>query len=172
MLLRRLFYRWQFIAVIALPIWLLVGWAVFGSGGWGTLGLALVVPVAFIALGIIALLVNARPTVRAERADVVDRCRGARRLARSRSSARASTAPVGARFAVFAVMLAIAAFWVALWQLISDGAKRMQASMDEFERLAAQQPGAPAAPGAASPSTRSARGDDDGEIIVVREVRD
>ena len=171
MLLRRLFYRWQFIAVIALPVWLLVGWAVFGSGGWGTLGLALVVPVAFIALGIIALLVNARPTVRAERAtswlDVA--VLGAWHLS---IIGTGFYGPGGAWFAVFAVILAIAAFWVSLWQLISDGAKRMKASMDEFERLASQQPGGHAGPVTRDPSTRSDSGDDDGDVIIVREVRD
>lgn len=174
MLLRRLFYRWQFIAVIALPVWLLVGWAVFGSGGWATLGLALVVPVAFIALGIIALLVNARPTVRAERAaswlDVA--VLGAWHLSIIGTGFYGSG---GAWLAVFAVIGAIAAFWVSLWQLISDGAKRMKASMDEFERLAAQQQGpqgGQAGPGTRRPSTGSGRGDDDGDVIIVNEVRD
>ena len=174
MILRRLFFRWQFIAVIALPAWLLVGWAVFGSGGWGTLGLAIVVPVAFIALGIVALLVNSRPTVRAERAtswlDVG--VLGAWHLS---IIATGFYGPGGAWFAVFAVILAIAAFWVSLWQLISDGAKRMKASMDEFERLAAQQQspqGGRAAPGVPGQSTGSGRDDDDGEVIIVHEVRD
>ncbi|MCD2442436.1 hypothetical protein LQ757_09135 [Agromyces sp. SYSU K20354] len=171
MLLRRLFYRWQFIAIIALPVWLLVGWAVFGSGGWGTLGLAIVVPVAFIALGIVALLVNARPTVRAERAvswiDV-----GVLGAWHASIIATGFYGSGGAWFAVFAVIGAIAAFWFSLWQLISDGAQRMKASMAEFERLAAQQQGAPGGPAGAGGSSTGGGPDDDGEVIIVHEVRD
>ena len=51
----------------------------------------------------------------------------------------------------------------------------MKASMDEFERLAAQQQGSQggqAGPGATGQSTGSGRGDDDGEVIIVHEVRD
>ena len=55
MLIRQAFFRWLVAAVLVLPIWLAVGWAVFGGGGWGTLGLIIAVPVAFIALGIVAL---------------------------------------------------------------------------------------------------------------------
>ena len=39
MLIRRAFYRWQFAAAIVLPIWLLIGYAIFGSSGWGVIGL-------------------------------------------------------------------------------------------------------------------------------------
>ena len=68
MLIRRAFLRWLVAAVVVLPVWLGVGWLIYGGGGWGTLGLIITVPVAFISLGIIALIVWARPTVRAERA--------------------------------------------------------------------------------------------------------
>ena len=77
-------------------------------------------------------------------------------------------------FGVAAILLAIAAFWVAIWQLVSDGARRMQATMSEFERLAAQQAGSPMPPEARGemPVRRPPFDDGDGEIIVVREVRD
>src|SRR6478609_8920828 len=68
MLFRRIFFRWIQAATIVLPIWLAVGWAVFGGGGWGTLGLIITVPVTFIALAIIALLISMRPSVREQRA--------------------------------------------------------------------------------------------------------
>ena len=173
MLIRRAFLRWLVAAVVVLPIWLAVGWAVFGGGGWGTLGLIITVPIAFIALGIIALLVWARPTVRAERAvswtdvGVI-------------GAWHASIIGIGfygqgsTFFGVAAILLAIAAFWVAIWQLVSDGARRMQATMSEFERLAAQQAGSPTAsrrPGR-EPVRRPPFDDGDGEVIIVREVRD
>ena len=175
MLIRQAFLRWLVAAVLVLPIWLAVGWAVFGGGGWGTLGLIITVPVAFLALGIIALVVWARPTVRAERAvswtdvSVI-------------GAWHASIIGIGfygqgsAFFGVAAILLAIAAFWVAIWQLVSDGARRMQATMSEFERLAAQQAGTSAGQDAAggTPRTRPPfdDGDGDGDVIIVREVRD
>jgi hypothetical protein len=171
MLIRRAFLRWLVAATFVLPTWLAVGWAVYGGGGWGTLGLIITVPVAFIALAIIALLVWARPTVRAERA-----------------ASWTDVAVVGlwhlsviglgfygdasGFFGVAAILLAITAFWAAIWQLVSDGARRVQATMDEFERVAsAPYRPAPDAQGE-MPARRSHLGDDDGDVIVVREVRD
>ncbi|MFF2495070.1 hypothetical protein [Agromyces sp. NPDC058064] len=170
MLIRRLFYRWQFIAIVALPVWLLVGWAIFGSGGWGTLGLVIVVPVAFLALGVVALLVNARPTVRSERAvswtDVgVIGAWHAALIATGFYTAGATF------FGILAIIAAIAAFWVSLWQLVKDGAKRMNASMAEFERLAAEQQGG--MPRQDAPGTRRPPFDDgDDDVIIIHEVRD
>ena len=51
MLIRQAFLRWLVAAVVVLPVWLGVGWAIFGGGGWGTLGLIVTVPVAFLSLG-------------------------------------------------------------------------------------------------------------------------
>lgn len=173
MLIRRAFLRWLVAAAVVLPIWLAVGWAVFGGGGWGTLGLVLTVPIAFIALGVIALLVWARPTVRAERAvswtdvGVI----GAWHLSIIGIGFYGQGATI---FSVLAILLAIAAFWVALWQLVSDGARRMQATMSEFERLASQQAGSTMPPDAQGemPVRRPPFDDGDGEVIIVREVRD
>jgi hypothetical protein len=172
MLIRRAFLRWLVAAAVVLPIWLAVGWAIFGGGGWGTLGLVITVPVAFIGLGIIALLVWARPTVRAERAvswtdvGVI----GAWHLSIIGIGFYGASAGM---FGVLAILLAIAAFWAAIWQLVSDGARRVQATMTEFERLAAEQSnrGAPDAAGG-TPPRRPPFDDGDGDVIIVREVRE
>jgi len=168
MLIRRLFYRWQFIAIIALPVWLLVGWAIFGSGGWGTLGLVIVVPIAFLTLGVVALLVNARPTVRRERAvswtDVAV-------LGLWHAAIIGTGFYTGSTwFGLLAVVGAIAAFWVVLWQLVRDGARRMNATMAEFERVAGQQQGGSTAADAAG--RRPPFDDGDGDVIIIHEVRD
>jgi hypothetical protein len=173
MLFRRAFLRWLVAAAVVLPVWLGIGWALFGGGGWGTLGLVIVVPVAFIALSVVALLVWIRPTVRAQRA-----------------ASWADVAIVGAwhasiigigfygqgatSFGVLAVLLAIAAFWSSVWQLISDGARRVQATMTEFERLAAEQAGGATGRDAAggTPGRRPPFDDGDGDVIIVPEVRD
>ncbi|MGW9629206.1 hypothetical protein ACWGST_00730 [Agromyces sp. NPDC055520] len=173
MLLRRALYRWQLISIVVLPVWLAVGWAIFGGGGWGTLGLVIVVPVAFIVLGVVALLTNVRPTVRRERAlswiDVgVLTAWQLSIIGTGFYGASATT------FGVLAILLAIAAFWVALWQLVTDGASRMKASMAEFERLAGeQQGGAAGANGQAGPGARRPPFDDGGDdVIIIHEVRE
>jgi hypothetical protein len=163
MLIRRAFLWWLVAAAVVLPIWLGVGWVVFGRGGWGTLGLVITVPVTFLTLGIIALLVRIRPTVRAERAaswvDV-----GVIGALHAAVIGIGFYGDGGAAFGVAAILLAIAAFWSSVWQLIADGAKRMQATVAEFERLAAQQSGRGGGDAAARPFVRV-----DEEIIVIRE---
>src|SRR5690349_9998248 len=49
MWLRRAFYGWLFPAAFLLPLWLLIGWAVFNAGGWAFLWvLFLAIPAVFI----------------------------------------------------------------------------------------------------------------------------
>jgi hypothetical protein len=165
MLIRRVFYRWQFLAAIFLPVWLLIGWAIYGSGsGWGILALLLVVPIAFITLGVVALIIAARPEVRLAKAvswiDVAVLA-----VWHGLIIATGFYGPSATTFAVLAIVGAIAAFWISIWQLFGDSARRMKATMSEFERLAAQQ-------------QRSAMGPDAGprpfedgseEIIVIHE---
>jgi hypothetical protein len=170
MLIRRLFYRWQFLAVVVLPLWLVIGWAVFGAGGWGTLGLVITVPASFLTLLVIALLVNARPTVRSERAaswtDVG--VLGAWQLAIVGTGFYAAGSPA---FGVLAVVGAVAAFWVTIWQLVADGSRRMRATMAEFERQAAAARPGTGSSGVGSDASGPGRFAD-GEVIVVHEVRD
>jgi hypothetical protein len=168
MIVRRLFLRWQFLAAVVLPGWLAVGWALFGSGGWNTLGLIISLPATFLALLVIAFIVNARPAVREQRAvswaDVG--VLGAWHLAIVGAGFYGATAvPV----TVLAIALAVVAFWWSIWQLVRDGARRMQASMAEFERLAAEQRTAAGQSGA---EPKQMPPYDIGEVIVVRESRD
>ena len=56
-------------AAIVLPLWLLIGWGVFNAGGWAFLWvLFIALPSVFLGQLFLALLIRARPTVRAERA--------------------------------------------------------------------------------------------------------
>jgi hypothetical protein len=166
MLIRRGFYRWQFAAAVVLPVWLLIGYAIFGSSGWGVLGLMFATPIAFVMLGLVALLVAARPDVRRMKAvawsDVA--VLGIWHLL---IIAAGVYGPTGITFAVLAMVGGIAAFWYALWRLIRDGARRVQATMDEYERLVAEGSPAQGVPGDAGRSPA----DDAGEVIVVREER-
>lgn len=167
MLIRRAFYRWQFIAAIALPVWLLLGYAIFGSSGWGVIGLMFATPIAFISLGVVALIVAARPDVRrlkaVDWADVA--VLGVWHLL---IIAAGFYGPTGITFAILAMIGAIGAFWYAVWRLLSDGARRMRATMEEYERIAYSG----ATPGAGLPGDAGERRPaDGGEVIVIREER-
>lgn len=167
MLIRRAFYRWQFIAAIVLPVWLLIGYAIFGSSGWGVIGLMFATPIAFISLGVVALLIAARPDVRRDKAvDWADvAVLGVWHLL---LIAAGVYGPTGITFAILAMIGAIAAFWYAVWRLLSDGARRVRATMEEYERIATSG----GAPGAGIPGETGARRPaDGGEVIVIREER-
>jgi hypothetical protein len=170
MLFRRIFFRWIQAATIVLPIWLAVGWAVFGGGGWGTLGLVITVPVTFVSLAIVALLTSMRPSVREHRAvswgDV-----GVLGAWQAAIIGFGFSGPSMAAFAFLSIALALVAFWHAIVQLVRDGARRMQETMAEYERAA--QAGAPIGrPSAPSPGPSSQKPFDIGEVIVVEEHRD
>lgn len=69
MVLRRAFFRWLLPAAFVLPLWMIVGWAIFGRSGWGLLWvLIMAVPSVFIGQLLLTLLTRSRPSVRAERA--------------------------------------------------------------------------------------------------------
>ncbi|MET0812220.1 MAG: MFS transporter permease [Microbacterium sp.] len=68
MWLRRGFFGWLIPAAFVLPLWLFVGWAVTGAGGWAFVWMLFAIPGVFIWQLILTLLVRARGTVRAQRA--------------------------------------------------------------------------------------------------------
>ncbi len=68
MWLRRAFFGWLIPAAFLLPLWLFVGWIVFGASGWGLLWVLVSVPIVFVGQLVLSLLVRARGTVRSSRA--------------------------------------------------------------------------------------------------------
>jgi len=69
MTLREGFFRWLLPAAFVLPLWMLVGWAIFGRGGWALLWvLVMAMPALFLGQLLLTLLTRSRPSVRAERA--------------------------------------------------------------------------------------------------------
>lgn len=158
--IRRLLYRWQLAAIVVLPLWLFVGWGLFGTSAWGILGLLLVAPVTLIALGVVALIIGARPSVRETKAlDWRDAA-----VVLPWHAAIVGVGFFGAWstfFGALAVALAIAAFWISLWQLLREGSRRMQAAYTEFERTARDAGGGGRLPP-----------EDGGEFLVIRENRD
>ena len=69
MALRRAFFVWQYAAAAVLPLWLLLGYAVWGaSSAGGLVGVVLLAPVVLLVELGLALLFSARRTVRRSRA--------------------------------------------------------------------------------------------------------
>lgn len=68
MWIRQAFFRWLLPSAFLLPLWLLIGWAVF-QGGWSILWVLLIaMPSVFVGQLLLTLLTRSRPSVRAERA--------------------------------------------------------------------------------------------------------
>lgn len=69
MWLRRAFFLWLLPSAALLPLWLVIGWAISGAGGWVFLWvLFIAVPSVLIGQLVATLLVRARGTVRHSRA--------------------------------------------------------------------------------------------------------
>lgn len=159
MFLRRLFYRWQFLAALILPAWLFVGWSVFGPDGWPFLVLLVVCPVLAVALLVVGLLNLGRASARAERAvswlDVT--------LLAAWHATLVGVGfygPANNWLILLSVLLGLTAFWASAWQLATDASRRVAGAF-----AALQTGGAPAAQPQARWSTRSE------PYIVVHETR-
>ena len=121
MWLRRAFFGWLIPAAFVLPLWLLVGWAIFNTGGWAFLWvLFLAIPGVFLWQLLLTLLVRARGTVRAHRAvswwDVLGFTVWHLLVISLGFFAEAWWAPV----MVLAILAGVALFWLELWQLWSE----------------------------------------------------
>lgn len=130
MIVRRIFYYWQFIAIGALPVWLLVGSSIFGAGGWEVLGVIIGAIALGAALLAVALLVYARAEVRETRAvswpDV-----GVFGLWHALVIGVVFYPADTPGVWLLAVLAGIAAFWFALWELF-DAARRRVRQVIEF----------------------------------------
>ena len=161
MILRRAFYWWLFPSAVILPAWLLIGWAIFGGGGWAFLGLLIACPVLFIAMLAIGGIIRARRSVRDEKAvswnDV-----GLLTAWHIAIIAFGFYIPGASSWiAVLGILIGLATFWITLWELLVETRARVQSSFDAYERAAQQQYGSPD-PGAV----------DGGEYIVIEERPD
>jgi hypothetical protein len=152
--LRRALHRWQPVAVVVLPAWLLVGWALFGTGGWELL----LVVIAAGALGVgllVALgLVRARRSVRESRAvSALDAAvLGVLTLA---VIGTGTYSAISTWCAVVAVLAAVALVALAVRQLVTEARQRMQDVLAVIERDAQPRP----------PGWKAAEGPDAGRTI-------
>jgi hypothetical protein len=133
MYLRRALFYWQFIAAIALPSWVLIGRGIILDGvGWDLLLYLVLCPVLFVVMLIVAGLTAARKEVRTARAV-------------SWSDAAVIVAwhvaiisygfIASSALSVVIVVLALVAFWNAVWQLFAETRTRVQnaLSLDPIE---------------------------------------
>ncbi|GAB3122614.1 hypothetical protein [Glaciibacter psychrotolerans] len=166
MIIRRAFFFWQFIAVLALPLWLVVGWPIFGGGGWQVFGVFLGAVGLGVGLLIVSLLVYARKEVRTDRAvswlDV-----GVLSLWHATIIAVGFYPSSASWLATVMVVLGLAALWCALGELVTAARKRMQSMMTLIEQTA--QPRA-AFPDSSRPdSSRHDASPNDPSVIIVQE---
>jgi len=139
-IVRRIFYYWQFIAVGALPVWLLVGSSIYGAGGWAVLGVTFGAIALGVALLAVALLVYARTEVRQTKTvswtDV-----GVFGLWHALVIGVVFVAAQAPGVWLLALLAGIAAFWFAVWGLFASARRRVREFVD-----AASAPLAAAAP--------------------------
>ncbi|TFD74375.1 MFS transporter [Cryobacterium fucosi] len=170
MFVRRFFYYWQFIAVVVLPAWLMVGASVFGASGWMVLGSFFGGVILGIGLLLVALLIYARKDVRALRAvswaDV-----GVLALWHALVVALGFTAS-SAGLPLLVVAAGLAAFWFVIWEFYSAARARMREMLvviDETARFGSMPAGG--AQGSAPGSPKPPRFDStaDPAVIVIHE---
>ena len=149
--IRRGFFVWQFVAVAALPIWVLLGYALWGASLGGLLGVALLVPLILVAELGLALLFSARTDVRRSRA--LDwPAVGVLAAFQLGVIGFGFFGPGSAWFGLLAVAAAIGGFWLAGRLLVTDVRMRVRATMAGF--------------GAPVPTSRTPI--DKGEYIVIK----
>jgi hypothetical protein len=124
MLVRRGFYYWQFIAALVLPIWVLVGRGIISAGiGWDFVLYLVLCPILCVSMLAVSGLTSARKKVRSSKAlSSIDIAALSAWHAAIIVYGFFSSAPL----ATIIVLLAIAAFWVAAWQLYTETRQRVK----------------------------------------------
>ena len=137
MFYRRILYLGQFVAAIVLPTWVLIGRGLLDNDiGWEFLVFLVAAP--FLSIGMLAVagLTFARRSVRSSRAvSWLDAgLLTAWYLAIIAYGLWASSA-----LAIVILLLAIGAFWLAIWQLIRETRERWRGLVAGFEEAAQAQ---------------------------------
>ena len=167
MRLRTAFRSWLVPAAIVLPVWLLVGYGIFGDTLWMfPLVVVLAIGSAIALLGV-AAIAKARPTVK--RTGALSWADVALFTAWWLTIVVAGLAgPYTGALTVLAVLFALATFWLVLAELFADAKRSVKQTFDEFERQARTSSPLGFRP-APAPAAPVAEARDDGEYIVVRE---
>ncbi|RNE58488.1 MFS transporter [Cryobacterium tepidiphilum] len=165
MLIRRAFFYWQFIAAAVLPLWLVVGWPIFGAGGWKILGVFVGAVLLGLALLLVAVLNYARKDVRRKR------------IVSWPDVALLSVwhalivfvgfyADVAPWVSVLVIVVGVAAFWLSAWELYDAARRRVRTVMTQIDDLTHP---VTLAPGIRRDPRGSHRLEPDASVIVVPE---
>ena len=175
MILRRVFYYWQFVAVVALPLWLMVAASIFGTTAWQVLGATFGAVAIGFGLLVVSLLFLARREVRLDKAVSwadVGVLTGWHALI-VLMGVYSVTAPW---LSVLVVLVGLAAFWFALWELFDAARKRVREALvyiDETARFGTVPTGSPAFPTMTNPAaSRPDAAPADPSVIIIQEKHD
>jgi hypothetical protein len=116
---RRAAFVWQFAAAVVLPLWVLTGYAVWGGGVGGFLGISLLAPLLVLAQLGLAVLFTARAAVRRPRmlglADT-----GVVAVLTAAVVGVGFFGPATTWFGVLAVAAVLGGFWLGGYELVTE----------------------------------------------------
>ncbi|WEO75909.1 MFS transporter [Cryobacterium sp. SO2] len=178
MILRRVFYYWQFVAVGALPLWLMVAASIFGSTAWQVLGATFGAIAIGFGLLVVSGLFLARREVRLEKAvswaDV-----GVLTLWHALIVLMGVYSVTAPWLSVLVVLVGLGAFWFALWELFDAARKRVREALvyiDETARFGTVPAGASPFPTMSNPAGQhpgTAKASPvDPSVIIIQEKSD
>jgi hypothetical protein len=134
-ILRRVFYYWQFVAVGALPLWLMVAASIFGSTAWQVLGATFGAITIGFGLLVVSGLFVARREVRLAKAvswaDV-----GVLTLWHSLIVLMGVYSVTAPWLSVLVVLVGLGAFWFAVWELFDAARRRVREALVYIDETA------------------------------------
>lgn len=130
MWLRKALYWWQFAAVIVMPTVVLIARGILGSSlGWDFVLYLVLSPILGVFMLVVAGLTAARGSVRQARA--VGWLDAGVMLAWHAAIVGFAVLD-SAALATIVVVIAVAAFWIAVWQLVTETGRRMRTAVRDF----------------------------------------
>jgi hypothetical protein len=134
-LLRRVFYYWQFAAVGVLPLWLMTAASILGTSAWQVLGATFGALAIGLGLLVVSLVILARREVRLDKAvswaDV-----GVLTLWHTLIVLLGIYSDTAPWLSVLVVLVGIGAFWFAAWELYAAARKRVREALVYIEETA------------------------------------
>lgn len=162
MRIRRFFFSWQFIAAIALPCWLFVGWGLFRGNGVDFLAVLFGAPLLTAAMLVVGAITFFRKSVRRDRAvgwtDVLILS-----VWHAVIIALGFFTVASGLLAAATIVIGLAALWHAIWRLVTETRQRINSVLSAIDEQARRRAG---------PDPRTFGPIDGGEMVVIEEKRD
>jgi len=130
MIIRRALYFAQFGAAVVLPLWIFLARGIISNDtGWDTLAYVILCPALFVVMVAVAAIVTSRKSVRTAKAvSWLDVAMQVLLYAALITAGLVSTIA----FTVIAIVILIAFFWVAVWELVTEARARFRGFVDEI----------------------------------------